>query len=171
NITSKTAQNTSVSARCHSKGLIATLKAPSGVNFLPSPGETQEIFSHGIIYIQPHGQHQAYFLTFLLDIVNHLPSHSPRGLSPIPPSCTEHATHILLKASTHERGDTHEASPKAQNIRGTHQENSRKGTLWLLEEEELLVKLKRDQSLYWSDIIRLFSEQYPGRTQGSIQVY
>jgi hypothetical protein len=180
NITSKTAQNTSVSARCHSKGSIATLEAPSGVDFLPSPGETQEIFGRGIIRIQPHGQRQAYFLTFLPDVVDRPPSRSPRGLSPVPPSCTEHATHISSKASAHERGNvrltrrraqTREASPKARNIRGTHQENSRKGTPWLPEEEELLVKLKRDQSLRWSDVTRLFSEQYPGRTQGSIQVY
>ncbi|GFF57983.1 hypothetical protein IFM46972_10964 [Aspergillus udagawae] len=35
---------------------------------------------------------------------------------------------------------------------------------WVPEEEELL-------GLPWSDVIRLFSEQYPGRTQGSIKVY
>lgn len=180
NITSKTAQNTSVSARCHSKDSIATLGAPSGVDFLTGPGEAQEIFGRGIIRIQPHGPRHAYFLTFLPDVVDRPLSHSPPGLSPVPPSCTERATYISSKASAPEgrnvrlarrRAQTREASPKARNIRGTHQVNSRKGTPWSLEEEELLVKLKRDQGLRWSDVTRLFSEQYPGRTRGSIQVY
>jgi hypothetical protein len=42
---------------------------------------------------------------------------------------------------------------------------------WLPEEEDLLVKLRREQGLPWSDVVRLFSEQYLGRTRGSIQVY
>ncbi|KAH2142986.1 hypothetical protein KXV68_006358 [Aspergillus fumigatus] len=156
NITSKTAQNTSVSARCHSKDSIATLGAPSGVDFLTGPGEAQEIFSRGIIRIQPHGPRHAYFLTFLPDVVDRPLSHSPPGLSPVPPSCTERATYISSKASAPEgrnvrlarrRAQTREASPKARNIRGTHQVNSRKGTPWSPEEEELLVKLKRDQGL------------------------
>jgi hypothetical protein len=49
--------------------------------------------------------------------------------------------------------------------------SSRKGMPWLPEEEDLLVKLRREQGLPWSDVVRLFSEQYSGRTQGSIQVY
>ncbi|KAK9622321.1 hypothetical protein V6000_007584 [Aspergillus fumigatus] len=49
--------------------------------------------------------------------------------------------------------------------------SSRKGMPWLPEEEDLLVKLRREQGLPWSDVVRLFSEQYSGRTWGSIQVY
>ncbi|GIC84197.1 uncharacterized protein Aud_000011 [Aspergillus udagawae] len=49
--------------------------------------------------------------------------------------------------------------------------SSRKGMPWLAEEEDLLVKLRREQGLPWSDVVKLFSEKYSGRTQGSIQVY
>jgi hypothetical protein len=49
--------------------------------------------------------------------------------------------------------------------------SSRKGRRWLSGEESLLVELRRDRRLPWSDVARLFSEQYPGRSQGSIQVY
>jgi hypothetical protein len=49
--------------------------------------------------------------------------------------------------------------------------SSRKGMPWLPEEEDLLVKLRREQGLPWSVVARLFSEQYSGRSQGSIQVY
>ncbi|GFF61393.1 hypothetical protein IFM51744_10671 [Aspergillus udagawae] len=71
---SKTAQNTSVSARCPSKGCIAAHETPSGVDCSTSPGEAQEIFGRGIIRIQPHGQRHAYFLTFLPDAVDRPPS-------------------------------------------------------------------------------------------------
>jgi hypothetical protein len=43
--------------------------------------------------------------------------------------------------------------------------------LWLPKEENLLVKLRREQGLPYSDIARLFSEQYSRGSQGSIQVY
>lgn len=50
-------------------------------------------------------------------------------------------------------------------------ENSRKGIPWLPEEESLLLELRNTRRLPWSDVTRLFSDQYPGRSQGSIQVY
>ncbi|KJF61535.1 uncharacterized protein CIMG_03634 [Coccidioides immitis RS] len=50
-------------------------------------------------------------------------------------------------------------------------EKSRKGMPWLPEEESLLLELRNTRGLPWSDITRLFSDQYPGRSQGSIQVH
>ncbi|KAL3482931.1 hypothetical protein BJX62DRAFT_231334 [Aspergillus germanicus] len=48
---------------------------------------------------------------------------------------------------------------------------SRSGMPWSTEEVDLLVKLRKDEGRSWSDITRVFSKQYPGRSQGAIQVY
>ncbi|KAL4889181.1 hypothetical protein BDV59DRAFT_121016 [Aspergillus ambiguus] len=50
-------------------------------------------------------------------------------------------------------------------------EKPRKGMPWSLEEEDLLLELRNTRGLPWSDVTKLFSDQYPGRSQGSIQVY
>ncbi|KAL2812131.1 hypothetical protein BDW59DRAFT_44464 [Aspergillus cavernicola] len=51
------------------------------------------------------------------------------------------------------------------------QGSSRKGMKWSSEESDLLLKLRKDEKQPWADITRLFSEEYPGRSQGAIQVY
>ncbi|RHZ50302.1 uncharacterized protein CDV56_103720 [Aspergillus thermomutatus] len=48
---------------------------------------------------------------------------------------------------------------------------SRKGMPWSSEEANLLLRLRRDEKRTWSDVTRIFSEQFPGRSQGSIQVF
>ncbi|KAI2735037.1 hypothetical protein DTO013F2_10185 [Penicillium roqueforti] len=50
-------------------------------------------------------------------------------------------------------------------------EKSRKGMPWLPEEEDLLIDLKNTRGLPWSEVIKLLSDQYPGRSPGSIQVH
>jgi hypothetical protein len=50
-------------------------------------------------------------------------------------------------------------------------ETSRKGMPWSSEEKDLLLRLRRDEKRPWSDVIRLFSDQFPGRSPGSIQVF
>lgn len=47
----------------------------------------------------------------------------------------------------------------------------RKGMPWSLEEVDLLLKLGKDESQPWSEVTRLFWEQYPGRSSGAIQVF
>lgn len=49
--------------------------------------------------------------------------------------------------------------------------SSRKGLLWSEEEICLLVKLREEENLAWSEVTEKFSQKFPGRTQGSIQVY
>lgn len=49
--------------------------------------------------------------------------------------------------------------------------NLRKHRQWTSEEVDLLVKLRKEQKLPWSEVAKGFAEQFPGRTQGSIQVY
>ncbi|KAH1599094.1 hypothetical protein KXX34_007611 [Aspergillus fumigatus] len=52
-----------------------------------------------------------------------------------------------------------------------NQRSSRKRVPWSIEEEDLLVKLRKDEGRSWSDVTRVFSKQYPGRSQGAIQVF
>ncbi|PYH96876.1 hypothetical protein BO71DRAFT_293118, partial [Aspergillus ellipticus CBS 707.79] len=58
-----------------------------------------------------------------------------------------------------------------KNSRVPDDKSSRKGTPWSTDEVNLLVKLRRDRKLPWSDVPKLFSDRYPGRSKGSIQVY
>lgn len=48
---------------------------------------------------------------------------------------------------------------------------SRKNTPWSTEEAGLLLKLRKEESRSWPEVARLFSERYPGRTLGAIQVH
>jgi hypothetical protein len=168
NITSKSAQNTSVPASCHSKGSIAPLEAPSGVDFCTEPGEAQEIFGCGIICIQPHGPRHAYFLTFLLDVVDRPPSHVQPRSAPDWLLCTKRVVEKGDVQLAHRQTQNQRANPKTRNKLSTHHKNSRKGMPWLPEEEELLVEIRKNQGLPWSKVTRLFSDQYKGRSQGSI---
>ncbi|KAL4749552.1 hypothetical protein BDW72DRAFT_177903 [Aspergillus terricola var. indicus] len=51
------------------------------------------------------------------------------------------------------------------------QRGSRKGMPWSAEEAGLLVKLRKDEGRTWSEVARVFSKEYPGRSQGAIQVF
>ncbi|KAI9036872.1 SANT/Myb-like DNA-binding domain-containing protein [Aspergillus affinis] len=51
------------------------------------------------------------------------------------------------------------------------QGSSRKRTEWSPEESDLLLKLRKDEKRPWAEVTRLFSEEYPGRSSGAIQVY
>ena len=53
-------------------------------------------------------------------------------------------------------------------VQGT---SSRKGLPWSGEEDHLLMKLREEQKLAWSEVIKQFSRKFPGRSKGSIQVY
>ncbi|KAE8334489.1 hypothetical protein BDV24DRAFT_156818 [Aspergillus arachidicola] len=64
----------------------------------------------------------------------------------------------------------HEIEQTQRNC-GEAQGSSRKGMLWSPEEAALLLKLRRDERRPWSEVIRLFSDKYPGRSPGSIQVF
>ncbi|CAI7629235.1 unnamed protein product [Penicillium palitans] len=49
--------------------------------------------------------------------------------------------------------------------------SSRKGLRWSVEEDHLLRKLRDEQNLAWSEVIKQFSREFPGRSEGSIKVY
>ena len=42
---------------------------------------------------------------------------------------------------------------------------------WSTEEASLLLKLRKGENRSWSEVARLFSERYPGRTLGAMQVH
>jgi hypothetical protein len=48
---------------------------------------------------------------------------------------------------------------------------SRKGLSWSHEKVDLLVKLRETRKLAWSDVTEQFGQKFPGRSQGSLQVY
>lgn len=48
---------------------------------------------------------------------------------------------------------------------------TRKGLAWSLEEVDFLTELKAHNDLPWSAIHRRFSQKFPGRSKGSLQVY
>lgn len=60
---------------------------------------------------------------------------------------------------------------QSQRDRSEAQGSSRKRKPWSTEEMDLLLKLRRDERRPWSEVTRLFSNQYPGRSAGSIKVY
>jgi hypothetical protein len=41
----------------------------------------------------------------------------------------------------------------------------------VIEEGRLLVKLREEQNLAWSEVLKHFTQRFPGRSKGSIQVY
>lgn len=72
--------------------------------------------------------------------------------------------------------ETDRLSPphEIEQIRRDCQEDrgsSRRGMPWSTEEADLLLKLRKVENRPWSEVARLFSEQYPGRSAGAIQVF
>lgn len=49
--------------------------------------------------------------------------------------------------------------------------SSRKGLKWSAEEDRLLVKLRVEEKLAWPEVTKRFGRVFPGRKQGSLQVY
>ena len=64
-----------------------------------------------------------------------------------------------------------QSSGEARVSHGMHTCSSRKGLRWLAEENRLLVQLREEESLAWSEVFKRFDQRFPGRSQGSIQVY
>ncbi|GLA58859.1 hypothetical protein AtubIFM54640_009587 [Aspergillus tubingensis] len=79
-----------------------------------------------------------------------------------------------------DKPDTETSEDKAEKPAGEmdhpssrleHHGASRRGKKWSSEEEKFLRELKNDKNRPWSDVVRLFSNRYPGRSSGSIQVH
>ncbi|OKP09799.1 hypothetical protein PENSUB_4809, partial [Penicillium subrubescens] len=64
-----------------------------------------------------------------------------------------------------------QSSAGAKVVRGKNTCSSRKGLPWSFEENSLLVQLREEESLSWSEVIKRFDQRFPGRSKGSIQVY
>lgn len=82
-----------------------------------------------------------------------------------PTACEDgHALATSYSNPAHEIEQTRKGSTETQA-------SSRKRTPCPMEEADLLLKLRKDECRPWSEVARLFSEQYPGRSLGAIQVY
>jgi hypothetical protein len=64
-----------------------------------------------------------------------------------------------------------ERSSAGARVHVKHTCSSRKGFPWSAEESRLLVQLREEESLAWSEVIERFDQRFPGRSKGSIQVY
>jgi hypothetical protein len=76
-----------------------------------------------------------------------------------------------LKARESRRSSPRPAIDQSRSVCKSVRKSSRKGMPWSTEEVDLLVKLRKDEGRSWSDVTRVLSKQYPGRSQGAIQVY
>ncbi|KAE8377790.1 hypothetical protein BDV26DRAFT_262939 [Aspergillus bertholletiae] len=58
--------------------------------------------------------------------------------------------------------DARPASPLTQWSDSSEPRSSRKGLPWSSKETGLLLRLRRDEKRPWSEVTRLFSDQFPG---------
>ncbi|KAE8344887.1 hypothetical protein BDV24DRAFT_171386 [Aspergillus arachidicola] len=81
--------------------------------------------------------------------------------------------HMLrLDPLTTGNGDAWPVSPLTQRSNSSEPHgSSRKGLPWSSEEKGLVLRLRRDEKRPWSEVTRLISGQFPGRSRGSIQVF
>jgi hypothetical protein len=82
------------------------------------------------------------------------------------PDCDRRADRARNKASP-----AHRPHSIAKTGSTRSDPTTRKGLAWSLEEVDFLTKLKAENKLPWSAIHRRFSQKFPGRTKGSLQVY
>lgn len=87
--------------------------------------------------------------------------------------CTHDSVPTREKGDTqsHSRSTIHAEDEQSQQDTSEAHGISRKGEPWTAKEAKLLLKLRRDEKRPWSEVTKLFLDQYPGRSPGSIQVY
>lgn len=64
-----------------------------------------------------------------------------------------------------------EANSVTSNTRAHANPSSRRGLRWSTEEKRLLKKLKGEQKLPWSEVYRHFTQEFPGRSEATIQLH
>jgi len=80
----------------------------------------------------------------------------------------------VSRCASSQHGDmTYDCDQSSSNTElvDAQQPPSRKGLPWSMEENFLLVSLREEQNLAWSEVTRLFAQKFPGRSKGSLQVY
>jgi hypothetical protein len=64
------------------------------------------------------------------------------------------------------------ASPSREGGHATAESSlSRRGLDWSAEEDRLLVQIKEEEQLAWSEVIKHFNQAFPGRSPGSTKVH
>lgn len=171
---------------------LASLKPLFNSGLAVTLGETQEIFSRRILRVQTHSPRNTYFMTFRPE-APHRPSMI--SLSKMPPDQSSRPDDFSENTSSRQvpcKGrrkqavstmcededvwSTRHSANSARNSRSrtdrnTAQRKPRRRLPWSSEEVDLLLKLRRDEQRPWSEVVKLFSDRYPGRSSGSIQVY
>lgn len=90
----------------------------------------------------------------------------PRCMSGSSPTVCEDGDALAVSPSRR----SHNTEENRRDCRKTRT-SLKKCNKWSREEMDLLQKLKQDESRPWSEVARLFLEQYPGRSPGAIQVF
>lgn len=67
--------------------------------------------------------------------------------------------------------DCDQPGSNTELVDAQHTPCTRKGLRLSVEGDSLLVKLREEQNLAWSEVTKLFAQKFPGRSKGSIQVY
>lgn len=167
-------------------------RTPLDAGLAVTLGETQEIFGRGVLRIQAHGSRHAYFMTFLPDVPHSSsmlsPSDRPLDQSSRPDDSSENTSSqqvacngrrkrtVSKTCEDEEMWSARHSTKSPQSLRSQTGHNKaqrtpRRRLRWSSGEVDLLLKLRRDEQRPWAEVVRLFSDRYPGRSPGSIQVY
>ncbi|OQE14272.1 hypothetical protein PENFLA_c039G00714 [Penicillium flavigenum] len=82
-----------------------------------------------------------------------------------------HCLHTPPRRDTAPTSRSQHTSQNAQTVDAGLTPSSRKGLPWCEEEGRLLVKLREEENLAWSEVTKRFGQKFTGRSQGSMQVY
>lgn len=170
------ASNNPIVAECTTQ----SPRPSDGGGLAVTSGETQEIFGRGVLRIEARAPRHAYFMTFLPEF-SHRPS---MAQSSRPEGFSENASSRVVRRRRRrqrtmsqicEDGDEWSTkTPRNSRSRDTRNKAQRKPKRrlpWSSEEVNFLLDLRRDGQKPWSEVVSLFSDRFPGRSPGSIQVY
>ncbi|KAJ5640263.1 uncharacterized protein N7484_008125 [Penicillium longicatenatum] len=187
----KRAQGKSLSPRKDSVGKSTSQSQPApGGGLAVTLDKSQEIFGRGVLRIQAHGPRHVYFMTFLPEISHSPSTSSPSEIPPEHPSRPEEFLNSAIprqigRSKRHQRDVTSACEDEAgcstkpprlpphssfREDRSKTQQPRRRFP-WSPEEVDYLRQLRSTEQRPWSEVLRLFSSQYPGRSPGAIQVY
>ncbi|KAJ6157214.1 hypothetical protein N7497_006099 [Penicillium chrysogenum] len=88
-----------------------------------------------------------------------------------PPSADAHSAPGCISSQCDDINDNCDQTSLNTQVIDAQHTSSRKGLSWSVEEDRLLIKLRDKQNLAWSEVVKQFSQEFPGRSEGSIQVY
>ncbi|KAI3092205.1 hypothetical protein CBS147333_10244 [Penicillium roqueforti] len=91
--------------------------------------------------------------------------------SSTPSSADAHSVSGCISSQCDDINDNCDHTSLNTQVIDAQHTSSRKGLPWSVEEDRLLIKLRDKHNLAWSEVVKQFSREFPGRSEGSIQVY